>query len=187
MTHAETGEVMTFEILLQSAALEPHTQPFVQNLDRLGIAATIRWVESAQFQRRFRERSFEMVTLAYTFFPPPSDELVSRFAAAEADIDGSANLAGIQDPVFDSLIAAVLDAKEPEAIGAATRALDRVLLWGHYVIPIWNRDDAWIAYWDMFGFPERQPVYEFGYPNQFGFQPTWWVDADRTAALEGAR
>ena len=136
---------------------------------------------------RQRDRSFELVTLAYTFFPPPSDELVSRFYSAEADIEGSANLAGIQDPVVDNLIETVLEAKEPEAIEAATRALDRVLLWGHYVIPFWNREDAWIAYWDMFGFPERQPPFDFGYPNQFGFQPSWWVDQGLAAELEGVR
>lgn len=187
MTQVETGTVMSFEILLQSATLEPHIQPLVQNLERLGIDARLRWVESAQFQRRFRERSFEVVSLGYTFFPPPGEELVSRFSSAEADVPGSANLAGIRDPVVDSLIAAVLESDDIDNIAAATRALNRVLLWGHYVIPFWDRDDAWIAYWNMFGFPGRQPPYSFGAPNSIGFQPTWWVDADLAASLDGVR
>ena len=187
MTHVDTGQGMAFEVLMQTPSLEPHTQPLIQNLDRLGIDATIRWVDSAQYQRRYQDRDFEVISFAYTFFPPPGEELVSRFGSAEAEIPGSANLMGIRDPVVDGLIEAILRATDIETIQAGTRALDRVLLWSHYVIPHWHKTDSWIAYWDMFGFPERQPPFSFGFANTIGFQPTWWVDESRAAALDGVR
>lgn len=187
LVNVESGEPMSFEILLGSPALEPHTQPFVQNLSRLGIQASLRWVDSAQFLRRYQDRDFEVISFAYTFFPPPGEELVSRFGSEAADIPGSANLMGISNPVVDGLIDSILGAGDLETIQAGTRALDRVLLWQHHVVPHWYNEVSWIAYWDMFSHPAERPPYDYGFPNTIGFQPTWWVDADRAQALEGVR
>ncbi|NBD94925.1 MAG: ABC transporter substrate-binding protein [Gammaproteobacteria bacterium] len=187
LVNVETGRPMAFELLLRSPSLEPHTQPFIQNLARLGIEASVRWVDSAQFLRRYQDRDFAVISFAYTFFPPPGEELVSRFGAEAAAIPGTANLIGVENPVVDGLIAAILDAGDLETIQAGTRALDRVLLWNHYAVPHWYKDVSWIAYWDMFDHPEERPVYDYGFPNTIGFQPTWSVDADRAAALDAVR
>lgn len=186
MVNAQTGEPMAFEILLSSPLLEPHTAPFVEELSRIGVEATIRWVDSAQFQLRYQDRDFEVISFAYTFFPPPGGELRSRFHSSEADVMGSANIIGINDPLVDALTDRIVAAETLEEKQAATRALDRVLLFGWYVIPHWDAPDVWLAYWNRFGFPERQPLHEFGYPNSIGFQPTWWIDPGLDAALAAA-
>ena len=187
LTNRETGRAMTFEILLPSPSLEPHTAPFIRALDQVGIEASIRWVDSAEFLRRYQNREFEAISFAYTFYPPPGTDLASYFGSAEADDPGSANIMGIQNPAVDAMIEAVVAAQDLETLQAATRALDRVLLWGHYVVPHWYNPEAWIAYWDRFGRPETEPVYDFAFPNAIGFQPTWWIDPERDAALAAAR
>ena len=187
LTNRETGRIMAFEILLRSPSLEPHTQPFVRALEQVGIEASIRWVDSAEFLRRYQNREFEAISFAYTFYPPPGTDLASYFGSAEADDPGSANIMGIQDPVVDAMIETVVAAEDLETLQAATRALDRVLLWGHYVVPHWHNPEAWIAYWDRFGRPETEPPYTFAFPNGIGFQPTWWIDPERDAALAAAR
>lgn len=183
MTHIETGEAMRFEIMLQSLTFERVTQPFVQNLARAGIQANMRLVDSAQWQRRYEDRDFEVISFAYTFYPPPGTELRNYFGSAAADVPGSANVVGIQEPVIDALIEEVIAANDLETKQAATRALDRALLWRHYVVPHWMKNGSWIAYWDRFGFPETHPPYDFGMPNGVAFQPTWWIDPMRDAAL----
>jgi len=187
LVNADTGEPMTFEILLSSPALEAHTQPFVRELERLGISASIRWVDSAQYQRRYQDRDFDVISFAYTFYPPPGGELMSYFGSSQADVPGSANVMGIRDPVADAMIDIVINAEDLETKQAATRALDRVLLWGFHAIPHWYNTVAWIAYWDKFGMPATHPPYDFGFANSIGFQPTWWVDTARAEALARAR
>ena len=187
MVDAATGEPLSFEILLRSSGLEPHTQPLVRNLERIGIESAIRVVDSAQYQRRYQDRDFDMISFAYTFFPPPGTEMYSRFGSEAADVNGSANLIGIRDPVIDELIEIVVRAPDLETKEAASRALDRVMMRGHYAIPHWNNDTAWIAYWDRFGFPENHPIYDFGLPNTIAFQPSWWIDPEKDAMLADAR
>ncbi len=187
MVNQATGESLVFEILLRSSSLEPHTQPLVRNLERLGIEASIRVVDSAQYQRRYQDRDFDMISFAYTFYPPPGSEMRSRFGSAAANVDGSANLIGIRDPVLDELIEMVVVAPDLENKQATARALDRVMMRGHYVIPHWNNDTAWIAYWDRFGFPDNHPTYDFGLPNSVGFQPSWWIDPEKDLMLTEAR
>ena len=187
MVNAATGEPLSFEILLRSASLEPHTQPLVRNLERVGIESSIRVVDSAQYQRRYQDRDFDMISFAYTFFPPPGTEMRSRFGSEAADVNGSANLIGISDPVIDELIEIVVRAPDLESKQAASRALDRVMMRGHYAVPHWNNDTAWIAYWDRFGFPENHPTYDFGLPNSIAFQPSWWIDPEKDLMLTEAR
>ncbi len=187
MVDTATGEAVSFEILLRTPSLEPHTQPLVRNLERVGIEALIRIVDSAQFQRRYQDRDFDMIIFAYTFFPPPGTEMRSRFGSAAADVDGSANLIGIRDPVVDELIEMVVEAPDLETKQATARALDRILMRGYYTIPHWHNDTAWLAYWNRFGFPETHPTYDLAFPNGIAFQPTWWIDPEKDLMLTEAR
>lgn len=187
LVDARTGEPFEFEIILSSPLLEPHTQPWIRNLERVGIEAGIRVVDSAQYQARYQDRDFEVLVLTYTFYPPPGTEMRNRFGSAAADTVGSANLMGISDPVVDALIEEVIAAQDAETKQAATRAVDRVLLHGHYLVPHWTNTVAWVAYWDRFGFPDVIPEYNFGYTASIGFQPTWWIDPEKDALLAEAR
>lgn len=81
----------------------------------------------------------------------------------------------------------VVNAPDLATKQAAARAMDRVLMRGHYAIPHWNNDSAWVAYWDRFGFPANHPTYDFGMPNTIAFQPTWWIDPEKDAVLAEAR
>ncbi len=183
----ETGEPFAFEILMRTGGgLEPHAGAFVDMLEQAGIDARLRLVDPAQWQARYQDRDFEVIVFAYTFFPPPGSQLANRFAGAAAEDLGSANIIGIADPVVDALLDVVVPARDQETKIAATRALDRVLLWGYYVIPHWYNDVAWIAYWDRLGFPAVHPPFDYGYANTFGFQPTWWFDGAGDARLREA-
>jgi microcin C transport system substrate-binding protein len=184
LTNVATGEPMTFEILLRAAVFERVTEPFVANLARVGITATMRTVDSAQWQKRYQDRDFEVIVFAYTFYPPPGTELRSYFGSQAADVPGSANLAGIKDPVVDALIEEIVATSDLASKQAATRALDRVLLEGRYVVPQWRKTGTWIAYWDRFGFPATVPPYDFGLGNGIAFQPTWWIDPEKDARLQ---
>lgn len=177
MINDRTGEQMRIEFLLASPILENMTAAFVQNLKRIGISARIRIVDSSQYQRLIDEFDFDITTVRLNFFPPPGPELRSYYGSAAADVKGSANMAGIKNPVADALIEEIIAAESLETLKAASRALDRVLLWNHYVIPQYHSDEHWIVYWDKFDHPERMPKYATGFPS------TWWIDPQRAAAL----
>lgn len=178
LTNVETGEPFTVEIVLASAtALERVVQPFVRNLERAGIRASLRTVDSAQYERITDEFDFDMITVRFNFFPPPGPEQRSYWGSEAADVVGSANYAGIRNPVVDALIEAVITAEDLETLKAANRALDRVLLWNYYMIPEYYNAEFWAAYWDRFGRPERPPHYGIGFPD------TWWLDTERSARL----
>jgi microcin C transport system substrate-binding protein len=184
MTNVATGEPMRFEILTNLDIFERVTQPFIDRLRQIGIEATLRVVDSAQFQTRCQHFDFDITTFANFFFPPPGAELRNYFGSEAAWIDGSANLSGIRNPVVDALIEKVVAARDLSSLQAATRALDRVLLWNNYAIPQWGRTDAWVAYWNRFGLPETQPTYRFGDGSGIGFPSTWWIDPAKDAALQ---
>ena len=187
MVHTATGTPMRFEIILRTGALEPHTLAYTDALGRIGITATIRLIEVSEFTRRYQNREFQVISFANTFDPPPGSELASFFGSAAAVEAGSANIAGIADPAVDAMLDAAIGAATLEDLQAATRALDRLLVWGHYAVPHWYKTDAWIAYWDRFGRPQIDPPFDFGFPNTLHFQPTWWIDPARDAALAAAR
>ncbi|MGP1395141.1 MAG: extracellular solute-binding protein [Inquilinaceae bacterium] len=186
MTNVETGRPLTFEIIYRSSLFERVTLPYVENLKRIGVEVSLRQLDTAQFQLRYDTRDFDMTVFAYTFYPPPGELLRSYFGSAAADIEGSGNIMGIKDPAVDGLIETILAARDLETKQAGTRALDRVLLHSYYAVPQWYRDTAWIAYWDRFGFPENHPPYDFAFGNAIAFQPTWWIDPAKDAALDRA-
>lgn len=184
MTNIATGEPMRFEILFDQAIYERVTQPFIDRLRQVGIQASLRRVDAAQMQKRQQTFDYDVMPLAYTFYPPPGSELRNYFGSEAAGVEGSANLMGIRNPVVDALIDRVVAARDLSSLQVATRALDRVLLWNRYLIPQWGKTDAWVAYWNRFGQPRTQPSHRFGDPNGIAFPSTWWIDPAKDAALK---
>jgi microcin C transport system substrate-binding protein len=148
----------------------------VKNLERLGITARVRVVDPAQYQKRVEEFDFDMTVVVWGQSLSPGNEQRDFWTAEVAGVRGSRNLAGIRDPVVDKLVELVIQAPDRKALVARTRALDRVLLWGHYVIPQWHIQAFRVAYWDKFSRPPRSPKYALGFD-------TWWVDPRKEPAL----
>jgi microcin C transport system substrate-binding protein len=175
------GEPFTIEFLSYNQGFERIILPYVQNLERLGIQASFRLVESAQYQARVNVFDFDAITVRYGGSLTPGVELRSLWGSAFADVEGSRNYAGLKDAAVDTLIERVIAAESRADLLVAARALDRVVMWQHYLVPQWYNDKHRIAYWDIFGRPAVQPKYELG------FEDTWWMDAARQAKLAGRR
>ena len=179
LVQGETGAPFEFEFLLQSGgAVERIVQAFARNLERLGIAVNIRLVDPAQYQNRIQDFDFDMMWGGFGQSLSPGNEQRDFWGSDAADVAGSRNLIGIRDAVVDDLIEAVVAASDREALIAACRALDRVLLWGHYVVPLWHLRSYRVAYWDIFGRPEITARYDHGFPS------AWWIEPDRLQAIE---
>ena len=177
LTYVETGDKMEIEFLLVSPAFERIVAPYVQNLKRLGVEATIRTVDPAQYRNRLDQFDFDVVVSTFGQSLSPGNEQRDFWGSYNADVDGSRNIIGIKDPVVDALIDDIIAAPDRQALIAASKALDRVLLWGHYVVPQWHIRTFRVAYWDKFGRPEITPKYGLG----FG---AWWIDPAKDAALK---
>jgi len=173
LINRETGEQMEIEFLLISPAFERVVGPFVRNLEKLGITARIRLVDTAQYQNRVNDFDYDVVVNSWGQSLSPGNEQRDFWSTDAADRNGSRNYAGIKDPVVDALIDKIIFAPDRASLVAATRALDRVLLWGHYVIPNWHTRDFRIAYWDRFGRPKTFSKY------QLSFFDTWWIDPEK--------
>ncbi len=171
------GEKFKLEILSFEQAFERLTAPYVKNLKLLGIDAKIRMVDPAQYQRRLKDFDFDITTERYVMRNTPGVELRSYFGSAAAKMDGSLNLAGIDDPAVDALIERVIAAKNREDLNTGARALDRVLRAGHYWVPHWYKPSDDIAYWDKFSWPETKPRFDRGILD------TWWYDEAKAAKL----
>ncbi len=172
LVHVETGEHMKIEIPIRSPDSERVGAPFISNLKRVGIDASLRMVDASQYEVRMDDFDFDMISVALNFFPPPGPELRSYFGSEAAGIRGSANLAGIKNEVADDLIEKIVAAEDLETLKATSRALDRVLLWNHYVIPEFTNTIYRIAHWNKFGRPATNPRYGLSFPG------AWWIDAD---------
>ncbi len=180
LVNATTGEPFRFEILLVSPAFERVTLPYVRNLKRLGIEAKVRLVDENQYINRFRQFDFDMMVWVWGQSETPGNEQYEYWSQAAADSQGSRNLAGVRDPVVDELIGLMLRSESREQLNQRTRALDRVLLWGHYVVPHWHIRADRVLYWDKFGIPKM--------PVRTGVMTDrWWFDAKRAAALDKNR
>jgi microcin C transport system substrate-binding protein len=155
--------------------------PFVRNLLRLGIDATMRIVDVANFENRMRDFDFDVTTRRYVQSLTPGIEQRNYWGSEFADRIGSLNLAGVKDPAIDALIENVVKAKTRDDLVTAARALDRVLMWSHYVVPHWYKGAHTIAFWDRFGWPGTKPKYARGVVD------TWWVDTGKERRLAQAR
>ncbi|MGH6895189.1 MAG: extracellular solute-binding protein [Geminicoccaceae bacterium] len=180
LVNQETGRPMTFEILLVSPEFERIVLPFIQNLERLGVRATVRVVDTAQYQNRLDDFDFDMTSTVWGQSASPGNEQREYWGSKAAETPGSRNLAGIKNPAIDVLIDAVIGAETRDQLETAVHALDRVLLWGHYVIPHWQIQVYRIAYWNKFGRPEIIPPYGL---DLFA----WWIDEDKVAALSSGK
>ncbi len=180
LVNAATGRPVSFEILLVQPAFERVVLPFRSNLERLGLEVSVRTVDPAQYQKRVDEFDFDMVIASMGQSLSPGNEQRDYWGSAAADIQGSRNVIGVKDPVVDALIEKIIAADSRESLITAARALDRVLLWGHYVIPNWHIQSFRVAYWDLFARPAVTPKYALGFE-------TWWVDATRAARIAATR
>ena len=175
-----TGVPFRFEVLLSSKAFERIVLPYTQNLKLLGIEAKIRLVDRTQYMERYRQKDFDMLVAVWGQSETPGNEQREYWSSDAADSVGSSNLAGIKDPVVDELIELLVKSDSREQLNVRTRALDRVLLWGHYVVPHWHIRADRVLYWDKFSRPAT--------PVRSGvMRSRWWYDTQKAAALEQAR
>ncbi|MFL2542362.1 MAG: ABC transporter substrate-binding protein, partial [Candidatus Latescibacterota bacterium] len=178
LQHTETGEVMHIEFLLGSSTYERILGPFVQNLERLGAKATIRTVDSAQYQNRIKDFDYDIIAASWGQTLSPGNEQRNFWSSKASQSPGSRNYAGVKDPVIDELIELQIAASDRPTQVAITRALDRILLWGHYVIPGSHSRSYRMAYWNKFGHMPKPAK------NGLGFPDTWWWDAEKAGRLQ---
>jgi len=174
-----TGKPIEIEFLLVTPAFERVATPLIRNLRRLGIHGRIRTVDSAQYQVRVREFDYDVVIFTFGQSLSPGNEQRNYWSSEAADRPGSRNLAGVKNPAIDALVEKIVGAHDRKSLVIACRALDRVLLWSHIVIPQWHIAADRVAWWDRFGRPAKKP--EFG----VGFM-SWWIDPAKDAALARA-
>jgi microcin C transport system substrate-binding protein len=163
-----SNQPFKFEILLRQAGMKRVIEPFIENLRKAGIQVTERLVDANQYKVRLDNFDYDMTTFVLSQSLSPSHEQRGYFHSSTVNIKGSRNYAGIAHPVVDSLTEKIIRAKTREELISATKALDRVLLWNHYIIPNWHLNYHRIAYWDRFKQPENQPPYTLGFE-------TWWA------------
>ena len=180
LTNAQ-GVQLTAEFLLVQPDFERLVLPIISTLERLGVKASVRTVDTSQYQRRQDTFDFDIVVANYPQSLSPGNEQRDYWGSEAADHDGSRNLIGIKNPAVDKLIDLVILAKDRAELVAATRALDRVLLWNHYVVPQWHLPFERHAMWDKFGRPERLPT------RSSSFLRVWWYDGDAARRLTDAR
>jgi len=173
----ETGIPLKFTILLVSPEFERIALPYARNLKKIGIEAKVRTVDSAQYERRLESFSFDMTVISLGQSLSPGNEQRDFWNSTSATINGSRNYAGVSSPAVDFLIDKIIAAKNREDLISATKALDRFLLFGYYVVPHWHIQNFRIAYWDKFGQPKINPKYDLGID-------AWWYDSKRVKLLE---
>lgn len=172
---ATTGQQLTFEMLAATAAHERLFLSYARDLERLGIKPRIRLVDSAQYQARLKTYDYDMIWMRWASSLSPGNEQLFRWSSALADREGTFNYAGVKSRAVDAMIAAMLTTEDAEQFVSCVRALDRALLSGDYVIPLYHLPKQWVAYWRHLGQPQKTPL--------FGFQvDTWW-----SASIEKAQ
>lgn len=180
LVNERTGEPMRFEILLVNQAFERVVLPFVRNMKRLGIDVSVRLVDTSQYVNRLRSFDFDMIVFGWGQSDSPGNEQRNYWSSEAADSPAARNFAGIRDPVVDELIELLIKSPDRKSLVARTRALDRVLLHGHYVIPNWHIRVDRTLYWDKFSRPEVTP--KNGTDTSY-----WWYDTAKASALAEAR
>ncbi|MCZ6845865.1 MAG: ABC transporter substrate-binding protein, partial [Alphaproteobacteria bacterium] len=165
-----------FQILLVSPAFERIALPYRRNLERLGIDASVRTVDTSQYQNRLDEFDYDMIVGSWGQSQSPGNEQRNYWTSAAVGRPGTQNLSGIQDPVIDELVELVITAPDRASLVQRTRALDRALLWGFYIVPHWHIPHDRVAFWDRYGQPDIIPA-------QGVVLDAWWVDPPKEAAL----
>ena len=175
--HMETGKQLEFEVLLVSPLFERIVLPFAKNLEKLGIKLNVRTIDPSQYRRRLDTFDFDMIVDGVGQSLSPGNEQRSYWGSKAAGIEGGRNRIGIKNKVVDTLIEQIIAAPNRKSLVISVRALDRVLQWGHWVIPHWHIKYDRIAFWNKFGRPKVTPIQG----NQF---LTWWIDTNKESALK---
>ena len=174
------GEQFSFEILLGQPTFERVALPYVQNLEKLGMKVSVRTVDPAQYEQLMDSFDYDMAVVAIGQSDSPGNEQRDFWSCEASKAQGSTNAMGVCDPVVEDLIAAVVAAQDRPHLITATRALDRVLLWGNYVVPQWHYEHLDIAAWDRFGIPDKKV--RVGTDVNSG-----WIDPAKAAVVDAAR
>jgi microcin C transport system substrate-binding protein len=174
------GQPFTFEILLAQPEFERIVQPFRQNLARLGVDMKIRMVDVSQYVERMRRFDYDMTVATFPQSQSPGNEQQDFWSSKAADVQGSRNVVGIKNPAVDALIQKLIAAPSRAELITASKALDRVLLSNHYVIPQFHVNKYRLAYWDIFDKPSVTPLYGLGFDN-------WWVNPQKQTRIRAAQ
>ncbi len=177
----DKGEQLTAEFLINGDTFQNIILPYIQNLKAIGINASVRAVDDAQYKQREDNRDFDIIVDTFAQSNSPGNEQRDFWGSAAADKTGSRNTIGIKNPAVDKLIDKIVFAKDRADLVAATHALDRVLLWNFYVVPQWYYPYERIAYWDIFGRPQTLPS------QSASLLQVWWLDADKQKAVATAK
>ncbi len=161
------GKPLAFEVMTQNPGQEKMALAYQRALKMIGVDMAIRTVDDAQYQARSNSFDYDMIVKSYISTLSPGAEQANRWGAASKDAQGSFNYAGVADPDIDRMIDALMNARTQEDFQAAVRAYDRLLVAGHYVVPLYHLGEQWVAHWKRIARPEQVPLY--------GYQlPTWW-------------
>jgi microcin C transport system substrate-binding protein len=180
LTNAK-GVELTAEFLLVQPDFERIVLPFKTALERLGVKSSVRIVDTSQYQRRHDTFDFDIIVASFPQSLSPGNEQRDFWGSEAADKEGSRNLIGIKNPAIDKLVDRIILAKDREELVAATHALDRVLLWNHYLVPQWHMPFDRLARWDMFGRPAKLPS------RSTSFLRVWWYDDAAAKRLADGR
>lgn len=167
LVNSQTGAPLAFEIMTKNEDEEKLALNYARTLGLLGIEATVRTVDPAQFEDRRIKREFDTVFNTWTASLSPGAEQYGRWSAQAAEVDGSFNIVGAREPAIDAMIDAIVGARGQDAFTAAVRALDRLLISGAYAVPLFHVPDDWVGHWDTITPPEQHSLYG----HQFD---TWW-------------
>ena len=173
----EKGEAFSFEVLVRDDSMAPAFAFYADTLRKIGITARLRVVDSSQYTNRVNDYDFDVILASLAQSESPGNEQREFWSTKAAETPGSRNYSGIKNPVVDKLVERVVFATDRDDLLAATHALDRVLLWNYYTVPQLTRDVVWLAYWNKFGIPDKQPDY-IG-PDI----DSWWIDVEKEKAL----
>jgi microcin C transport system substrate-binding protein len=176
LVNVKTGEAMTVEVLISQPEWERIVLFYKPSLERLGIQMSVRYVDDAQYENRLRSWDYDIVVATWGQGLSPGNEQRNYWTSQAADMQGSRNYAGIKNPAVDTLVDRVIFAKSRAELVAATKALDRVLLWNHYVVPQWTYGKVRTVRWDRFSRPAELPKYGNG-----AFPTIWWWDEAKSA------
>lgn len=178
LIHSETGEQLSFEIMVAQQAMADVALNYADDLERIGVDVQVRNVDTTSYINRLHEFDFDMTPMSYPASEAPGNELANFFTSEAAETPASFNLAGIKNSAIDALVDEAINAQSWEELVAATRALDRALLWGFYAVPHWHLAAYRVAYWNVFGQPETRPTYGLG------IEDTWWRARDEARAAD---
>ena len=189
LTNVNTGEVFSVSLFYVQSEDEKLYGAFARGLNSLGIQTSLQQVDASEAIRRLDSRDFDIFATQRYFSQSfsPGNEQREYFGSAAADVDGSFNITGVKNPVVDALIEKIIFARSEADMDTAARAMDRVLQWNFYTIPLFHSAIHRIGIWDRIGRPERMAKYALGFNYIYSFDDTWWVDPVKDKALRDAR